>query len=266
MRSDFHIYGRRGLDDLFMRWDNRIVLNSTQEFENLPLAEQVSRLEKRIAELETLVRDLNSFVFHTSEQRCGTFADFSSEPMKQAPPPKKRGRRPRIAPEELARRRDYLVEFIEIRWPDLVTVMKRRTALEQLLKTIKLACPGAESTEGYIKMTEHVGDLWEFLKSGRYKSEPRQIAYALAGVPEMTWRSSLDYCTKNPSQLHIRPEAFLDHVRRRNPKCHRDLLANGVTDQNRKLLSRCCIECHRLATIPECIQRVLQDGKPMIRP
>jgi hypothetical protein len=43
--------------------------------------------------------------------------------------------------------------------------------------------------------------LWEFLNRDRYKGEPRQIANAMAGVPEMKCRSSLDLGTKHPSLL-----------------------------------------------------------------
>jgi len=239
------------------------VSNSAQESENIRLTEKIAQLEKRIEELENQVRDLNSYVFGTSQERYGIFAGFESEPIKAEPPPKRRGRPPEIAREEMARRRDYLVEFIEVRWPDLVGEMTREATLEGLLATIKRVCPGAESTEGYIKMTEHIGDLWEFLTSGRYQGEPRQIAYALAGRPEIAWRTSFDYCTKNPSELPICPDAFLDHVRRHNPDCFHDLSDNGVTEENRKLLRRCCEECRRVAEQPEWITRALQAGKPL---
>jgi hypothetical protein len=142
--------------------------------------------------------------------------------------------------------------------------MKRPKNLEHLLQVFKKVSPGAQTNWPYLHVTENIGALWEFLKSGRYKGEPRQIAYALAGVPEMSWRSSFDYCTKNPSQQHINLPAFVDHIRRHNPKCLRDLEANGVTEENRKLLGRCCMECHRLASKPKLIVRALQEGKPLI--
>jgi hypothetical protein len=143
--------------------------------------------------------------------------------------------------------------------------MTRWASIERLLATIMRACPGAESNDGYIQLTKHIGDLREFLKSGRYIGEPRQIAYALAGRPEMKWRSSsFDYCTKNPSPQPINLPAFVDHIRRRNPNCLKSLLVDGVTDENRKLLKSYCVECRRLAAKPEWIKRALQEGKPSI--
>jgi hypothetical protein len=246
-----------------MRWENQNVPNSTQKSDIALLTGKIAQLEKRMREIENQLSDLKSYELEASDRKYGIFADFGNDPISAEAPPKKLGRRPRIAPEEMAQRRDYLVEFIEIRWPDLVTGITRRATREKLLATINRACPGAESTDGYIQLTKHIAALQEFLRSGRYKGEPRQIAYALAGLPEMAWRSSFDYCTKNPSSNQIRPEAFLDHIRRHNPNCYRDMLDKGATEENRKLLSRCCAECRRLASNPKWIARVFEDGKPL---
>ena len=136
--------------------------------------------------------------------------------------------------------RDDVVHFIELRWPDLVDGINQPASIEGFFATIRRACPGAESTDGYIQLTEHIGKLWEFLESNRYKGDPRQIAYALAGVPEMAWRSSFTLYAETPHAAHITLSAFVDRIRRNSPKCLSALLSDGPTKENRKLLRSCC--------------------------
>jgi len=229
------------------------------------LIERVARLEVRLVAVEKQVATsdddgLQDFF----KKQCGYRGDDDNDAAKPELVPVKRGRRPRIPREELEQRRDDLVQFIEIRWPDLVDYLKRRRSKESLLQAIKNASPGAESNWPYRHMTEHIGALCEFLQSGRYKGEPRQIAYAMAGVPELTWRSSLDYCTKNPSRLHIALPAFMDHIRRHNDLCLKSLLQDGATPENLRRLRRCCAECRHLAEKPERVVEALQEGKALM--
>jgi|GEM_PF-3594373 len=240
--------------------------NSPQSSELFLLTEKVANLEKRLTVLESRVTasnddDLEEFI---KKSRYGYLGDDDSDPIESEPVSVKRGRRPRIPPDEHARRRDDLVHFVELRWPDLVKHLKRRKSIESLLQAVQAASPGAEHTWPYHQLIEHVGVLWEFLESGRYKGEPRQIAYAMAGVPEITWRSSLDYCTKNPSPLHITLPAFRDHIRRHRPPCLQSLLKDGITPENLKSLRNCCDECRRFAAKPERVVRALKEGEPLI--
>jgi len=64
--------------------------------------------------------------------------------------------------------------------------------LVYLLKAVDGASPGAKGMWAYQQLTEHMWPLWEFLESGRYKGKAIQIANAMAGIAEMTRRSSLD--------------------------------------------------------------------------
>ena len=76
-------------------------------------------------------------------------------------------------------------------------------------EALKDASPGGEDTRAHRQLTQHTGRLWEFLHSGRYTGDPRQIAYAMAGVPKLAWRTSLDRGVKAPSaprKLHTRQE------------------------------------------------------------
>jgi hypothetical protein len=165
---------------------------------------------------------------------------------------------------QLERQRDELVNFVEVRWPDLVKRIKRPKSLESLLQTIKDVSPGAQTSWPYLHLTENIGTLWEFLQSGRYTGEPRQIAYAMAGVPLMAWRSSLDSCTKNPSRLHINFPAFTDHIRVHDSDLLRALVADGPTKSNIKKLAGLSDECRWLAAKPERVARAIAEGIPLI--
>jgi len=232
------------------------------------LTEKTADSEKRIAALEKRVADLERGLAESGDEdlegllgsRYGYFGDDDSDPVEPPAVVLKRGRRPRIPPGAFAWRRDELVHFVELRWPKLLGQFNERRSLENLLQTLKSASPGASDVWAYRQLTEHIGILWQFLQSGRYKGEPRQIAYAMAGLPQLTWRSSLDYCNRNPSPLPINLAAFADHIRRHSPKCFDALQTDGPTPQNLRLLRTCCEDCRRLATRPDRVSRALQVG------
>jgi hypothetical protein len=183
-----------------MRWENGCVPKSPQDSQILLLTEKIASLEKRLEALE--MRD------YQVVEADGT-TDLSAEENRyregepkivvRSPTSVKRGRRPRMTSEEFQKRRDGLLQFLEIRWNDLSEVMREPRSLTHLVQAIDSASPGAQAMWEYQQLTEQIGPLWEFLESGRYKGKPLQIANAIAGVPEMTWRSSLDRGTKYTS-------------------------------------------------------------------
>lgn len=239
--------------------------NSTQVDEIIRLTAKIADHEKRIASLESSLAVLADRIagsdypgFTQSDIfSIGSIGDDDSERVKPVPVTLKRGRRPRIPLEDFARRRDFMIMFIEARWPSLVDAFDKRESRESILLALAEASPGGEDTWPYRNLTNHIAQLWEFLNSGRYRGEPRNIAYAMAGLPELKWRSSLDWGMKNPSPLHIAPAAFADHIRRHNPACWSVLASHGVTQDTLKLLRKCCAECKRLATKPERVQKAL---------
>jgi len=141
---------------------------------------------------------------------------------------------------------------------------ERPKSLEHLLQSIKNTSPGAQTNWPYLHSTENIADLWAFLTSGRYKGEPREIAYAMAGVPDMKWRSSLDACTKQPSRLPINLPAFKDHIQRHNRKLLHSLISTGATEGNLKQLAKHCEECRRLAAKPKRLLKALEEGEPLV--
>lgn len=125
------------------------------------------------------------------------------------------GRPKRHIPEELFSWRDRLVWFLESNWPELEPRLRRaRTAhdVRQALEPYKVAAPAPY-------LLAHGEKLSEFLSSGRYRGDPRQIANAMAGVDTLSWRRSLDLCSApdNRCTLMVHERAWRDLMRRKFP-------------------------------------------------
>jgi hypothetical protein len=241
--------------------------NSTQTDEIIRLTAKIAAHEKRVATLESSLSALSIRIAYSDygdyEQSDLTehiyFREDGSKPVK--PTSNRRGRRPRIQSEEFAQRRDDMVVFLEVRWPWIVDAFNQRKSIESILQALTKSSPGGQDTWAYRKLIDHLDQLWEFLNSGRYTGEPRQIAYTVAGLPELKWRSSLDWGTKNPSLLDIHPAAFLDHIRRHNPKGLAILESQGATRNALKVLKECCAACRKLAALPNRVEVILQAGQ-----
>ncbi len=175
----------------------------------LSLKERVGSLEARVQDLE-LLQGINRFP-ETIEKKPG-------------PPPK-------ISDEDPWRYRDALVDSLELYWPVLSPKLLRATKSDQIVAAL-VTYAGPESSRGLLfkRLIENVGALLAFLQSDRFHRKPsgqtvldalnrplederrmkaaarlptRQIANAMAGVPELQWRTSLDKCLRMPSRLFI---------------------------------------------------------------
>lgn len=147
---------------------------------------------------------------------------------------KKRGPSKNIADHELLFNRDALVDWLEENWPKMVHQLlaansprKIATILRQVARAPDLRPPWQS------RFVEHPAQLFDFLHSDRFRIKPpektvvdalsasdleklkraanrlptRQIANAMAGVPKLKWRSSLDKCSQNPSITEVNPKS-----------------------------------------------------------
>ncbi|MBS1799669.1 MAG: hypothetical protein JSS95_07580 [Acidobacteria bacterium] len=201
-----------------MRKTNKNKANFVQEISVASLTEKVDQLEKRVAALEKhfILPGGNDSAIDLSDSRCKLTPDGIGEPAKIAAIAK-RGRPRRIPLDQFERRRDELVIFIEVRWPDLRDAMRKVESIHHLLDALKRASPGALTNWPYLHLKENIGKLWEFLHDGRCKGEPRQIAYAMAGVPEMAaaHRSTIaaNILPSCRSLMTVRDGVQIEHIR-----------------------------------------------------
>ncbi len=181
---------------------------------------------------------------------------------KMSPGRARLGRPPLLALEDFTSRRDQLINFIEPQWPDLVAIVVRPSSLVGVLAGLEKVSGGSKQSWAYRHVKEHLVDLWEFLNSGRFRGEPRDVANALAGVPEMKWRTSLERGRKNPSNQQLAPSALAEHIKFRNPSLLQRLLSDGPTGDSLRLLSKCCSDCKAFSAKPETLLRILNQGFP----
>lgn len=151
-------------------------------------------------------------------------------------PEEERKKKPGPAPypdEVLFETRDRYIDWLEYYWPDLrphlLAVKGGDPAkMEEALKR----CAGAEEqwTPTVWALLGSSAQLVDFVQSNRFRRKPpkltvatalngryedpkrmkaaarlptRQIANAIAGVPSLDWRTSLDRCSGNPSQMIV---------------------------------------------------------------
>jgi len=147
-------------------------------------------------------------------------------------PEKRRGPLP-FPDEILFETRDRYVDWLEYNWPELrprlfAAIEKGTAQMEEALKW----CAGAEEqwTPTVRALIGTAPQLADYVRSDRLRKRPpkltvtaalnrgyedpkrmksaarlptRQIANAMAGVPSLDWRTSLDRCSANPSRLLV---------------------------------------------------------------
>jgi hypothetical protein len=185
------------------------------------------------------------------------------------PQPTKRGRKSRVSDDDLFGNRNALIGFLENNWPEIVTLFKNPGAKETFVIVLKahplfLSDPAQRNWERE-HILKHAEDLWNFLDSGRYHGDPRQIANALAGVPVLSWRRSLDRCSQIQVPMSIHLRAMRDYLRRKFPDRFRDLLNAHNAEDAQRVLKRARTDddlVRRLQRNRELLWQALEEGNP----
>ena len=90
----------------------------------------------------------------------------------------------------------------------------------------------------YDNPAKHEEALWLFLQSGRYHENPRNLAGAMAGLPELSWKRSFDICSHNPCKQPIAPPAVWDYMRRNFYDRWRELQSVETAEQVKRVLAK----------------------------
>lgn len=178
-------------------------------------------LESRVARLEEKVLELEEAIDRTSGVVPAHFYGTSKT---------KPGPREKIADTELFQNRDNIVKWLEEYWPQIVKPLLSAKGPRQVAALLRELAPKPEiRSEWQRRFVGHPAKLFEFLHSDRFRIKPpnktvlnalrpidseqrrraanrlptRQIANAMAGVPKLKWRTSLDKCTQNPSAHRV---------------------------------------------------------------
>ncbi len=187
------------------------------------LLTQFSRttIEARVQDLESRVAAL--------ERLCGPPQLDWAQKKKTKPGPAER-----IPEGRLLQLRDGLVTWLETVWPELgPRLLGATNEAGVVLALQKNPNPTGVAQEYEERLLQNAAMLLEFLRSDKFRRKPskravkhaldllcidsrqataankfptRQIANAMAGVPELAWRTSLDYCGRSPAELAVAPE------------------------------------------------------------
>lgn len=140
------------------------------------------------------------------------------------------GPRKKMDDTELLLNRDNLIVWLEEHWPKIVKPLLAAKSPAEVAAVIAplAAAPDIRPT-WQIGVVGHPAILLDFLRSAKFRIKPpkktiidaltsldvekrkratnrlptRQIANAMAGVPKLKWRTSLDKCSKTPSSFGV---------------------------------------------------------------
>ncbi len=144
---------------------------------------------------------------------------------------RKRGSGKRVADAELFRSRDGLVDWLEEVWPQIARPLRTAPNPRAVAAVIKGVARRKELRPPWQhRFVAHPAHLFDFLHSAKFRMKPpqktvvdalnrpeddekrkfaanrlptRRIANAMAGVPRLEWRTSLDKCSDNPSSRPV---------------------------------------------------------------
>ena len=77
--------------------------------------------------------------------------------------------------------------------------------------------PGVFQPPFYDSPEDYADALGSFLASGRLHGNPRTLAPAMAGLPELGWKRSFDICSAHPYTTGHALQVYRDYMRRKFP-------------------------------------------------
>jgi hypothetical protein len=155
---------------------------------------------------------------------------------------KRKGPKEKIDDYDLLHRRELLISWLESIWPAIVDQLEKARHPRHVRALFEEYAVQRDSRpDSQTRFMKESGALLEFLLSDRYgKTLPhatvvnalnlpfdderraraanrlptRQIANAMAGVPDLKWRTSFDKCSQRPSQARVGPYTEFYYRRR----------------------------------------------------
>lgn len=180
----------------FLRLRCILTTNSTRKVRKKSLTARIVELENERdsikKKLEAIERVVRQIVNHEGDDDLMQFLKETLD-LDQKP---KRGRRPRVPDDILKRSRDQLLILLKVIEPRFKDSVRESSNSEELILALKKSCPERLGDLGLRHLMEHGGVLWEFIHTDRYAGNIENIAYAMAGVPLLKPRASLDRCGK----------------------------------------------------------------------
>jgi len=198
--------------------------------------DRIADLERRVLKLEDAVALLKS----VSTSPVLNDAVIPGEPEKPEDR-KRRGPKEKIDDYDLLHTRDLLISWLESIWPAIVDQLEKARHPRHVRAVFEEYAVQRDSRPVWqTRFMKKPGAVIKFLLSDRFgKTLPRatvmnaltlpfdderrapaanrlptrQIANAMAGVPDLKWRTSFDKCSQRPSQARVAPNTELYYRR-----------------------------------------------------
>jgi hypothetical protein len=194
-------------------------------------------------------------------------ADLTVEQEPQWPLAAIRGRKSKLPLNELLERRKQLIEILEQYCPEIIETLQKAGNAFQAAEGLMLSVNAWSGPRPPIlgEAEKYAEQLWSFLKSGRFHKNLRNLANAMAGVPEMSWKRSFDLCTQKPPKprIPLHPRVYRNFLHRNYPERLHELESAQTTEEVSKTLAKSRSkdpDYLKLRANPELVLRWLQDG------
>jgi hypothetical protein len=205
-----------------------------------PKSEATSEVVISLSELTKMVLALRERV-KTLEDETSGYGSFRLVVPGQEQSEPTMGRKPKLTPKELTDRRDRLSWWIESHWPVLSRKLKNpkndKFAAYAFVKA-KQQLGGVLLPPFYDDPERFTDELWKFLRSKRFGGNPRNLAGAMAGLPELSWKRSLDLAQQNPMTIPLHTHAWRDHLLRRFPLRLKEIQNASSPEDVKAILAR----------------------------
>jgi len=182
-------------------------------------------LEARVARLETRIEAIQKEINGLSGGVPAHILEAIDSIGKKHPGPDKK-----IDDTELILNRDNVIIWLEQHWPMIAKPLLTARTPDEIVAVVTQVAAAPEIRPAWQKaVMVHPDELLQFLRSAKFRRKPpkktildalglhrsekrdraanrlptRQIANATAGVPKLSWRTSLDKCSKRPSSYGV---------------------------------------------------------------
>lgn len=176
--------------------------NSTQRNSRKGLTARIQELEFCSAEMRERIEKLEHKTGPSYESEEDELADpdllFERSALSSKPQKSVMGRRPKLSNHDLARLRDALALLVHTMRVQFSEAIRKARSAPELGKLLVTLFPGRQGDLGLQHLQRNVHHLWDFLQSSRFANHIDRIPNAMAGVPNLSYRTSLDRCARLP--------------------------------------------------------------------
>lgn len=204
---------------------SRSLLTRFSEKQEKSLETRVAKLEAGLATMDARISQMQKEIDCTSGAVPAHMREALDSIGRKHPGPDKK-----VDDTELELNRNNLIGWLEEHWPRIVKPLLAAKNPREVAAVFRPIAAGRHIRPTWQKaLVEHPAKLREFLRSEKFRRRPpkktavdaiavhhskqrdraanrlptRQIANAMAGVPRLKWRTSLDRCSKHPSSLRV---------------------------------------------------------------